>query len=186
MDYNQNDIVIRLKIEGDKVGVDARKLLQAFDTLEISLYESDRRDIQDLLSQGYISKVAADASLERLRRFRHHRLILRNAERGSIVLEGVVAAVSLYILEGTLGELAKDAIKESKPYSSIKEWFRNKIDEKASFIVNSIQKELYQKKRRFEIKQTEEGRKIEITFKDSRESKENVEVPSLGDELKKP
>jgi len=184
MEYNKNDIVIRLKIEGNKGGTDTKHILQAFESLEIALYESDRQDIEDLFSQRLISRIVADASLERLRRYRHNRLLLRNAENGSIILEGVVAATTLFILENTLGEAVKDAIKESEPYQKIKEWFKERINSKASFISNALQKELYAKKRRFDIRQMDEGKKLELTFKESKESRENIQIPSLGDELK--
>ncbi len=73
--------------------VDAKNLLQSLDSIEESLYESDRKDIELLHEAGLITRLVADAALERLRRYRHNRFLLRNAENGSIILDGVVAAV---------------------------------------------------------------------------------------------
>jgi hypothetical protein len=128
MQYTENDIVIRLKMQGRNGVVDAKNLLQSLDSVEEALYESDRKDIELLYESGLISRLVADATLERLRRYRHNRLLLRNAENGSIVLEGVVAAVPLYILKITLGEALQKAIEESETFNKLKEWLKNHID----------------------------------------------------------
>lgn len=185
MEYQEDDIIIRLKMEGDQHGTDAKDIIQAFGSLETALYESDRKDIEDLLFEGIISKIIAHAVLERLRQYRNNRLQLRSAENGSIILEGVIAAVPLYLLKlaiEEIEEIAKEEVRNTQTYKKVKIWFKQQIRGKASFISNAIQDELASKNRRFDIERTNEGRKIELTFKESREKR--VKIPSIGEELR--
>jgi len=184
MQHTENDIVIRLRLQGRNGIVDAKNLLQSFDSVEAALYESDRNDIEQLCQQKFISRLVADASLERLRRYRHNRLLLVNAENGFIILDGVVASVPLYILKITLGEALEKAIAESKTFKDIKEWFRKQIDKKADYIANAMRKELNSKNKRFEIRQKDDGKNIEITLGESGNERDNPKIPSLGQELK--
>lgn len=183
MEYTENDIVIRLRMRGKNGVVDAKNLLQSLDSIEEALYESDRKDIELLHEAGLITRLVADAALERLRRYRHNRLLLRNAENGSIILDGVVAAVPLYILKITLGEAIEKAVQESEAFNNLKEWFKDHIDQKSDYVLNALRNALNSKSRSFELKS--DKNRIELITRESGNERDNPQIKSLGEELNK-
>lgn len=186
MEAGRNDILIKLKLEGDNEHIDPKYLLQVLESLETSLYSSDRKDIEQVSKEfEEISNVIRDACLERLRQFRHRRLLITEAKTGSIEIIGLVAAVTYYLIDKTVGETLKDTFKESDLNKRIKNYFRQKIDEKSLFITESLRRAFSSKKREVEVKafpatETEPNTIIVIV----KERAEKVfYIKSLGKEL---
>ncbi len=185
MNNNPHDIYISVHLS-DSDGLYSKELLQALDTLETSLYASDRRDIERAAEELNIPPVIRDACLERLRKYRNDRLLLTGARTGSIELFGVVAGVSYFVLQKTIGETFKEGFKETEIHSNLKEFFRRIIDEKALFISESLRRTFANRKKHANIKmvpsEQEEPNKIIIDVHGKPiAAKERVQ--SLGKEL---
>ncbi|NET39010.1 MAG: hypothetical protein F6K19_44725 [Cyanothece sp. SIO1E1] len=84
--------------------------------------------------------------LERLRHYRHQRLLLEEARPGSLTLIGLIAGVSYFVIEKTVGESFAEGYRESEFHRRLKEFFRRLIDEKALKIAESIRRLLNSRK----------------------------------------
>jgi len=136
---HDDDIVIRIRMAGDGA-IDAKVMIDALDIAEGALYASDRNDVEQAARALRLPSYVRDASLERLRHHRHQRLLLEEAQTGSIILVTVVAAVSLFVLEKTVGEAFADGFKETRAYSELRDFFRGQIDAKALFIAEALRR----------------------------------------------
>lgn len=186
MKTNQFDIVIELRLR-DNDYVRSKFLLQAFDDLETALYASDRKDVEQAASSLDITNVVKDASLERLRQHKNNRLLLTEAKTGSIEIFALVAGVSYYILDKTLGETLKDSYVNSYLHKELKEFFRRKIDEKALSIVENIRRAFASKKKEVSVRllPPAPGQPNTIVIELTPDEKTKVldRIKSLGDEL---
>jgi hypothetical protein len=188
-EYFRDDIIIEFHI-GRGGDVDPKLLVEALDILEGALYASDRTDIERVSSQLPIPTYVRDASLERLRNYRHHRVHFREATTGSIVLIGAVAAVSLFVLEKTIGEAFTDGFKDTRTYHELRTFFREQIDSKALFIAEAIRRGLGTRHRTADVsvipphQQSTPGHRIVIAVQGP--STDRQLPPSLGETLDKP
>lgn len=146
-----NDIVIRIRMAGDGA-IDAKVLIDALDIAEGALYASDRNDVEQAARELHLPGYVRDASLERLRHHRHQRLLLEEAQTGSIILVTVVAAVSLFVLEKTIGEAFADGFKETRAYGELRDFFRRQIDAKALFIAEALRRAFGGRKREVSVR----------------------------------
>lgn len=137
-EYSRDDIVIELHIGTGNV--DPSLLVESLEILEGALHASDRHDVERAGSRLELPGFVRDASLERIRSYRHQRIHFREAATGSIVLIGAVAAVALFVLEKTIGEAFADGFKESRVYQELRTFFRDQIDRKALFIAEGIRR----------------------------------------------
>lgn len=186
MEYSRPDIVIEVHLRGE-ASVDAKSVISALDTLEAALYASDRQDVERAASELRLPPIVKDAALERLRRYRNRRLLLRDARRGSLVLEGVVAAVALFVLKGTLGEAFKEGVKESDVFEDLKRFFRDVLDEKAFFISEYLRRHYSQKKRKATVRSVSarsgERSRVVVEIAVEELPEERPAPRSLGEEL---
>jgi hypothetical protein len=150
VDYYRSDILVELHI-GIGSEVDPKLLVETLDILEGALYASDRNDIERAGAQLAIPTFIRDASLERLRSYRHHRIHFREAATGSIVLIGAVAAVAFFVLEKTIGEAFVDGFKETRVYGDLRRYFREQIDRKALYISEGIRRGFGARHRRVRV-----------------------------------
>jgi len=146
-----DDIVIRIRLAGDGA-LEAKVLIDALDIAEGALYESDRNDVAQAARELRLPNFVRDASLERLRHHRHQRLLLEGAQTGSIVLVTVVAAVSLFVLEKTIGEAFADGFKDTRTYGDLREFFRKQIDAKALYIAEALRRAFSGRKREVSVR----------------------------------
>ena len=151
MSTNPYDIVIQIHLKDSK-GLHSKQLLQAPDTLETSLYASDRQDVERASEKLKIPPIARDACLERLRKYRNDRLLLTGASNGSVELFGVVAGVSYFVLQKTIGETFKEGYKETEVHNNLKDFFRRVVDEKALFISENLRRVFANRKKQAIIK----------------------------------
>ena len=183
----QDDIVLVLRIGLDDT-IDAKLLLEALDSVESALYDSDRRDVEMASRELGLSSVVRDASLERLRHHRHKRLLIREARSGSIELVAVVAAVSLYVIDKTLGEALKDGFRDSNLYGAVREVFRAQLDRKAVFLAESLRRAFAGRKRQVAVRSDPsspgEPRVIRIDVLSIGQPAAERPVRSLGEELR--
>jgi hypothetical protein len=145
------DIVIRIRLAGDGA-IEAKVMIDALDIAEGALYESDRNDVAQAARELRLPNVVRDASLERLRHYRHQRLLLEEAQTGSIVLVTVIAAVSLFVLEKTIGEAFADGFKETRAYGDLRDFFRNQIDAKTHYIAEALRRAFSGRKREVSVR----------------------------------
>ena len=102
--------------------------------------------------------VVKDASLERLRHYRHKRLLIEEARSGSIEFVAVIAGVSLYVVEQSLGVAFSDAVRESRAGRELREFFRRQIDEKADFVAESIRRTFGKRRRQVVVRAEPPGK----------------------------
>ena len=185
MQPTKHDIAIRLRLGGEDT-IHPKDLVSALDTLEVALYESDRRDIERAALKFSIPPVIIDACLERLRGFRNDRIVLATAEPGSIVIGGLVAGVAYYVLQKTLGEIPFEAFKSTQFRRSLVEYFSQLIDDKAIYITERLRAATRAKKHRIDVRlQLHEGETPAtiLVNSDGRPMKRHS-VPSMGQQLR--
>jgi len=184
---DQNDILIHLRLVG-QTDFDAKFVLEALDTIEMALYASDRNDIELAATVMPMPGYVKDASLERIRHHRHHRLLLREAQSGSIELIGVVAAVSYFVLQRTLGEALKDGFKETSVYDQLRRFFQEVIDDKTAFISDTLTRAFSSRKKQVRVRTRLQGpaepNRIIIEVAERPETRRLLPA-SLGEELRK-
>lgn len=186
MELSSSDIQIIIRfLEGP---FDARVLLNTFDNLENALYSSDRRDIEDAAREVGFSHVVRDAALERLRRYRHHRLQITEARSGSVEIIGLVLGVAAFVLSSTVGEAFKEGFKDTHLYEELKYYFQNVIDEKTLFIAEHIRRSFSSKKLPVNVKvlpasSASETQQIVVEIDLTETSEESVRVLPLGEQL---
>jgi hypothetical protein len=146
----EDDIVIRIRMAGDGA-IDAKAMIEALDIAEGALYASDRNDVEQAARELRLPAYVRDASLERLRHHRHQRLLIEEAQTGSIILVTVVAAVSLFVLEKTVGEAFADGFKETRAYGELRDFFRRQIDAKTIFIAEALRRAFGGRKREVSV-----------------------------------
>ena len=142
------DIQVKLHFQGrQREGlIDAGDVLKLLDVVEAAVYDSDRDDVIRAATALQIRSVERDACLERLRHYRHKRLLLEDARPGSLELVGLIAAVGYFVLEKTIGESFSDGYKNSELHRRLKEFFQRLIDEKALKIAESIERVIRSRK----------------------------------------
>ena len=164
MSYNtsQNDIKIIMRLKGrernnDRVSmIDPKLLIQVLDSIENALFESDKKDVERYFHEykeiDNLPDWVRAASLQRIREFRHNRLILTEARTGSIEITALVIAVSYFVLNATIKESFIEGYKQSKVHKNLTEFISRQIDNKASFIAERIRRVFGTKKRSVEVK----------------------------------
>jgi hypothetical protein len=146
------DIQIHLHFEGRDGLVDSKEVLKILDVIESATYDSDRDDVIRAATVLNIRSVERDACLERLRHYRHKRLLLEEARPGSLVLVGLIAAVGYFVLEKTIGESFTEGYKSSEVHRQLKEFFRKIVDEKVLKIAESLRRVIASRKIRAQVR----------------------------------
>jgi hypothetical protein len=146
------DIQIQLHFEGSNGLVDSKEVLKLLDVIESATYDSDRDDVMRASTALEISPVVRDACLERLRHYRHKRLLLEEARPGSLELIGLIAAVAYFVLEKTIGESFTEGYKSSETHERLKNFFRRIVDEKVLKIAENIRRVIASRKIRAEVR----------------------------------
>jgi hypothetical protein len=142
---NRDDIEIHFRMKGDS-GVAAKRLIQSLDDVEASLYESDRRDIEQLTQRLELPSYLRDACLERLRHHRHRRFLITEARPGSLEIVGLVAGVVLFVLHSTVGEAFRDGFSQTNAYARLMEYFRDTTDQRLHSLAEIFRRYFHSKK----------------------------------------
>lgn len=187
MTHRQADIRIVIHLRGEDGYINPKYLVQTFDNIEESLYASDRRDIELATKEIEISDLIRDACLERLRQFRHRRLVLVDAKSGSLEFVALVAGVSYWLLEKTLSQSITEGYKGSQTHERLKNYFRKKIDEKSLFITESIRRVFSSKRHEVIVKAVpaapDQPNTIILEVGHKATDRPHERIKSLGDEL---
>jgi hypothetical protein len=146
------DIQIQLHFEGRGGLVDSKEVLKLLDVIESATYDSDRDDVIRAAAVLNIKSVEKDACLERLRHYRHKRLLLEETRPGSLVIIGLIAAVGYFVLEKTIGESFTEGYKSSEVHKQLKEFFRKIVDEKVLKIAENIRRVIASRKIRAQVR----------------------------------
>ena len=97
-----------------KHGISAVLLSLVVTAIEQAAYRVELQELEEIVENiPELPSVAIDAARHRIQEQKGHTLRIVNAEPGSIVVYGVVTALSLWILNNTLGETLKEAWKNS-------------------------------------------------------------------------
>lgn len=136
----KRDIVIRVHIRTKENGIDAKTFIKIFDVIEKALYQSDYEDIIRYFNKSEIPtyELIRDAALERLRSKRHRRLKLVDTKEGSIVIYGLVTAVSIFVLKKTIGESLGRGYKDSDLDEKLTTFFRDVFNGKRKSVLRHL------------------------------------------------
>ena len=124
-------------------GIGGVQLSAVINTIEKACYEQEMETLRSLLSIEEIELLKERMSLEASDWRRHiSTLKITKASQGSIILEGVIAATSTWLLINTVGESIKEAWKESGLHKKLKELLlygrNNNVEKIATNIENSL------------------------------------------------
>ena len=113
------DIGLHITVEADEILPSS--LISVIDDIESALYHSDRMDIEQLFAELEISSdfpkdelaVLRDASLERLRKHRNERVVIRALRPSSFEIYATLIAIALFVTKDTIWQSGKEAWKGS-------------------------------------------------------------------------
>ena len=189
MDATRSDIVIEIHLKGSDY-VHSKLLLQTFDNLESALYASDRHDISMAAAAMKIPDIIRDASLERLRLHKNNRLLLTDARTGSIVITMLVAGIGASLLNKATDDGNKLGFTNSNSRLNLRDFFREHIDDKSSFIAENIRRKFSSKKYDVSVKHLppsddSKPNHIIVDLTDSQKIESQTQVGSISQELDK-
>lgn len=145
-----SDIVVKIHLH-DNESIKSKMLIQSLDTLETSLYASDRMDILLAHKEVNFPKLIRDACLERLRHYKHERLSLHAVKPGSIVLWGLVSFISYVVLNHALGDPLNKGYQETEIHGLLKDFFKQYINRKLLFLSENIKETFINKKQDVDV-----------------------------------
>ena len=184
---NRYDIQFEIHLESRHGLVDSKDLLHILDVIEAATYTSDRQDVTEAAAELNLSPLIRDACLERLRSYRHKRLLLRETGPGSLAVFGVLAGVSYFVIQKTIGESFKEAYKSSDAHLYLKDYFRHIIDNKALRLAENIRRALASRKKEARVlakgSSADSPNMIVIIVSPPLEASERDYPRSLGEEL---
>jgi hypothetical protein len=154
---NRFDIQFEIHLEGRQGLVDSRAMLQVLDVIETATFSSDRDDVTEAAQRLQLTDLVRDACLERLRKYRHKRLLLRETGPGSLAVFGLLAGVSYFVIHKTIGESFTEAFKTSEAHERLKALFRSLIDHKALRLVENVRRVLASRKTLARVQMTRES-----------------------------
>lgn len=213
MNYHptKNDIKIIIRIKGrnrnvlinsrnealSKGLIDPKLIIQIFDSLENALYESDKIDVQNFFNRlsakekSSIPSIVEDAAINRIREYRHNRLIVSDANSGSIEFTTYVIAAAFFVTSKVLEQIISDTLDKSVVYQELVKFTSKNLDAKALFIAELLRRVFFKKKRDIDVNvmqrtKEDEPNTIEVNIYEELILKE-LEYPkeTLGQVIKK-
>lgn len=163
----KNDIKIVIRIKGrhrdlqissrndafSQGVIDPKLIIQVFDSIENALYESDKTDVKSFFNQmksrgnSPLSPLVEDAAINRIREYRHNRLIVSEANSGSIEFDAYVVAAAFFVISKVLEE----ALLKSKVFQKLVEFIARNIDAKTLYIAERLRRAFSKKKRDIDV-----------------------------------
>ncbi len=140
LEYEQlSDIRIEIRLSGSG-RIPAQVLLGTVEVVDRAIMEAERGELDEIANSfPNLSTVALDAVRYRLSRLSPGRAFnIESAASGSLLLFGVGAAVTYWLVENTLGETVKEAWLESEAHKSLKAFLRRRVLIKAAAIASRI------------------------------------------------
>jgi hypothetical protein len=113
------ELNLRILFEGGQA-FPSSFIVQSVDIVEQEIHRLEQDEIGELAEYIGLSAMARDACYHRIEAYRGSSLLLTRAANGSIIIVGVLAALSYWIVENTIGETIKDAYKESELHERLK------------------------------------------------------------------
>ena len=114
-------------------------LLGGIEAVERAIMRAEVRDIDDLAAEfPTIPDAVFDAMRYRAKQFTAQALNFDGASSGSLVLAGIAAAVSYWLLDKTLSETVKQAWEESDLHVRIKQFLLRRLPAKVEAIAKDI------------------------------------------------
>lgn len=157
---NEFDTTIKITFHTDD-GVPANILFDAISNITTTLRQIEEQQLVEFLAElSQLESTTIDAIKYRFNTTkRNEGLQIRYGEKGSLVLVGAVSAVSLWIVDKTLGETIKDAWKESEAHEKLKSILTKNKSRNEKIIAEKTRKNL--KHLGASVSNIEEG-KIEV------------------------
>jgi hypothetical protein len=117
-----------------------RKIL---DSLNKAVFESEKNDLKAIRKEfPKLPNVAFDAASHRLKEFRYSAIIIKELKPGSLIVAGVVAGVSIWILQQTLGETLKEAWLDSQGHQNLKNLLLKRMGTKRHLLATDAAKRI--------------------------------------------
>ncbi|MBF0258581.1 MAG: hypothetical protein HQK62_07050, partial [Desulfamplus sp.] len=117
-----------------------RKIL---DSLNNAVFESEKKDLRAIRSEfPDLPDVAFDAASYRLKEYRYSSILIKELRPGSLIVAGVVAGVSIWVLQQTLGETLKEAWLESQDHKRLKEFLLKRMGSKIHSLATDAAKRI--------------------------------------------
>jgi hypothetical protein len=197
MNETQNDIRLIIRIRNTQNLIDPKLLIQVLDLIENALYESDKNDIELFFRQyelRNIDPIIRDAILNRIREYRHNRLIIDTAYSGSFVIETLVSGAAILVVKSvldifksTIGKSLEKGYENSIMNEQISLFFKNQIDSKYLFIVDKLKRIFKTKKKMYlsiksEPQKLNQAKHIIIDITDDTDNKDK-NLKTLGEAL---
>ena len=184
---NRFDIQFEIHLEGRHGLVDSRDMVQILDVIEAATFSSDREDVTEAAEKLRLTELVRDACLERLRKYRHKRLLLKETRSGSLAVFGLLAGVSYFVIHKTIGESFTEAFKTSEAHERLKALFRELIDHKALRLVENVRRVLASRKTEARVQITrataDDPHTIVIFVSPQLQVRDSDAPRPLGDEL---
>lgn len=117
----EDNVRIRINLSTE-IGVSGSQLTKIISSIEKACFMQEMETVLSLLPierddiQNIVWKILKDYELDR-----PPILLLKDAQSGSLIFEGIIIAATTWVLLNTLGETFKDAWKESTLHEKLKE-----------------------------------------------------------------
>jgi len=117
-----------------------RKIL---DSLNTAVFESEKKDLKEIRNEfPKLPNVAFDAASHRLKEYRYSAILIKKLKPGSMIVAGVVAGVSIWILQQTLGETLKEAWLDSEGHQKLKKLLLQRMGSKRHLLATDAAKRI--------------------------------------------
>lgn len=147
MGSDTHDVGLRVILEGGPL--EPKFLISALDEVESALYNSDRQDIIRFFESAKRNEwfrsapyemmdLVRDASLERIRAYRHRRVEFSRFRDGSLILEGTVVAVAIWVIKETIGKSFSQSWIGSEWDNRFRDFFGSIFDSKIDSIAQGL------------------------------------------------
>jgi hypothetical protein len=177
--------------------IDPKLIIQVFDSIENALYESDKVDVKTFFNRlnqqekSSMPPIVEDAAINRIREYRHNRLIVSDAKSGSIEFTTLVVAAAFFVTSKVLEQTISGILEKSEVYQKLLKFTAKNLDSKVLFIAERLRRVFFKKKRDIDVnviqrKSEEEPSTIEVNIYEELILKE-IEYPksTLGQVIEK-
>ncbi len=165
--------------ESENSGFPAGLVAHTLDVVNDSLYHSEQHTLEEIASAIELPPVNLDALRHRLSLHRDSALVIKEASSGSLVIEGVIGPLCLWVIGETLAEPFKEAFKASQTHKKLTEILKIDVAVKAKGLAESIKQGLSKIKETVKVDVIKGKEDVTISV-EIIQGKETVKLPSHG------
>ncbi len=126
-----SELGVAIHFEGEE-GVDAGTFAAVVRDVDRALLEIAVEDLRALRRQAVAPELAIDAAIGRAQDYRGSALRIDSASSGSIILFGAAGALTLWLLEHTVGKTLEEAWADSLLHRTLRDWLSSRLDSQAT------------------------------------------------------